>query len=113
MIFAGVQTVLYLLFYAVIFLLSVWALIDAARRPASAFTSAGKQTKQRWLLILGAATAVAFIAVPYPLGIGQLSFLALGSAAAAVIYLVSVRPAVEPYSRRRRGGGSGPSRGGW
>ncbi|HEY0186328.1 MAG TPA: DUF2516 family protein [Cellulomonas sp.] len=106
------QTLIYLAFYLVIFALSVWALVDSLRRPATAFLSAGKQTKQRWTLILVAATAVSFVALPYPIGIGKLGFLALLSAVAAVVYLVDVKPAVAPYSGRR--GGGGPTRpGGW
>lgn len=101
------QALVYFLLYAVVFALSGYALIDAARRPASAFTSAGKRTKQFWVWLLVAATAVAFVALPWPLGGGYLSFLALGSAVAAGVYLADVRPAVRPYS-----GGSGGSRGG-
>jgi hypothetical protein len=93
-VIAAAQSLIYLAFYVAIFALSVWALVDMLRRPAQAFLSAGKQTKQRWTIILG--------------------FLALLAAVAAVVYLVDVRPAVGPYSGRRGGGsGSGPSRGGW
>lgn len=114
MIFASVQILLMLAFCLAILALAVWALIDALRRPASAFTSAGKQTKQRWTLILVVAVVVAFVAVPPPLGIALFPiFLALLSAVAAVVYLVDVRPAVTPYTPRR-GGGRGPSSsGGW
>ena len=112
------QALVYLGLYVVVFVLAVWALVDAATRPAGAFVSAGKRTKNFWLALTGAATAVAFVALPPPLGIGLLSFLALGSAVAAIVYLVDVRPAVGPYSGRRggRGGPGGrtpPSRGGW
>jgi hypothetical protein len=107
-----VQTLLYVAFYVVILLLSVWALVDLLRRPAAAFTAAGKRTKKFWGAILAAAAAVAFMALPYPIGFGYLSFLALGSAVAAIVYLVDVKPAIVPYSGRRgpRGPG-GPSRG--
>jgi hypothetical protein len=113
-VIAAAQSLIYLAFYVVIFALCVWALVDALRRPAQAFLSAGKQTKQRWMIILGVATAVSFVAIPFPIGIGRLGFLALLGAVAALVYLVDVRPAVGPYSGRRGGGsGSGPSRGGW
>ena len=112
-VFVSLQTLLFLLFYLAIFALAAWALVDALRRPASAFTAAGKQTKQRWTLILGVAAVVAFIAIPYPIGIGQLGFLALLSAVAAVVYLVDVKPAVAPYSRRPRGGRGPSAPGGW
>ncbi|GIG41055.1 DUF2516 family protein [Cellulomonas phragmiteti] len=106
------QVFLYFVFYAVIFVLSVWALVDCLRRPAAAFTTAGKRTRTFWTWVLVAATAVAFISIPPPFGVGLPfpAFLALGSAAAAIVYLVDVRPAVAPYSGRR---GGGPSRGGW
>lgn len=106
---AWAQTLVYLALYLAVFVLSVYALVDAARRPARAFAVAGKRTKQFWTVLLGVATAVAFVALPWPLGIGALSFLALGSAVAAGVYLADVRPAVKPYS----GGRSGGPYGGW
>lgn len=112
---ATAQAFVYLAVGLVAFGLSLWALIDAASRPASAFTSAGKRTKTFWLVLTGAATALTFVALP-PLGAGGLSFFTLGSAIVAGIYLADVRPAVQPYSGRRgrRGpGGTPPSRGGW
>ncbi|MBO3087988.1 DUF2516 family protein [Cellulomonas dongxiuzhuiae] len=111
-IIGSLQFVLFLVFYVTIFALSVWALVDCLRRPAAAFVSAGKRTRQFWTWVLVAATVVAFISIPPPLGIGLPfpSFLALVSAAAAIVYLVDVRPAVAPYTGRR---GGGPSRGGW
>jgi hypothetical protein len=115
-VIATLQLIIYCAFFVIIFGLAAWALIDAVRRPAQAYVSAGKRTKQFWGLVLGAATAVAFVAIPYPLGIGFLPFLALLSAVAAIVYLVDVRPAVTPYSGGRgprSGGGSGSSRGGW
>ncbi len=111
----SIQAFVYFLLYAVVFVLSVYALVDAARRPARAYASAGKRTKQFWVWVLVAATAVAFVALPWPVGFGFLSFLALGSAVAAGVYLADVRPAIRPYSGGSgRGGrpGGGPY-GGW
>ena len=105
MIFGNVQFILFSLFYFAVFVLCVWALIDAARRPAGAYVAAAKRTKQLWLIVLGVATAVSFIALP-PLG--ALRFLALLAAVAAVVYLVDVKPAISGYS-----GGGRSSRGGW
>jgi hypothetical protein len=111
-VIATLQSLIFLAFYLVIFVLTVWALIDMLRRPAAAFLSAGKQTKQRWTIILVVAVLVSFMAIPYPLGLGYLGFLALLAAVAAIVYLVDVKPAVAPYSGRR--GGRGPSApGGW
>lgn len=108
----AVQTLVYVGFYVVIFVLALWALVDLARRPAAAFVSAGKRTKKFWGILLGVAVLVAFVALP-PLR--QFTFLALGSAVAAVVYLVDVKPAISPYSGGRgpRGGGSSGPRGGW
>lgn len=105
------QVVIFLALYLLVFVLCVVAVIDLVRRPSTAFVSAGKRTKGFWGAILGAATAIAFVAIPYPLGIGQLQFLALGSAVAAIVYLVDVKPAVASYG----GGSRGPRRpgGGW
>lgn len=113
---ATAQVWLFLIFYLAIFVTAVWALVDCLRRPASAFPAAGKRTKNLWAIILVVAVVVAFIAVPFPggygLGGGIFGFLSLAAAVAAVVYLVDVRPALAPYSRRR--GPRGPrSPGGW
>ena len=113
------QVYVYLALYLTVFVFAAWALIDALSRPPGAFVSAGKRTKNFWLAITGAATAVAFVAIPPPLGFGAMSFLALGAAVAGIVYLVDVRPAVRPYSGRGgrggrgQGGGGTPPRGGW
>jgi len=104
------QVLIYLALFVAIFAMSVVALVDAARRPVQAFVNAGKRTKGFWTALLGAATAVAFVAIPAPLGIGALSFLALGSAVAALVYLYDVKPALGPSGRGPRAPRSG---GGW
>jgi hypothetical protein len=108
-VIVGIQLVVFLALYLVVFLMCLFAVIDAARRPPRAFADAGKRTKRFWVLVLLAALAVSFVAIPV-IGIGELRFLAVASAVAAGVYLADVRPAVERYS----GGGrpSGP-RGGW
>lgn len=65
--------------------LAVWALVDAALRPAAAFPAAGKLTKPAWLAILALGVALTFLAG------GLLTLLV---AVAAIVYLVDVRPAV-------------------
>ncbi len=112
MIFASLQSLVYLVLFVAIFGLSVWGLVDALIRKPQAFVSAGKRTKNFWVGVLGVSTAVSFVAVPPPLGIGALGFIALIAAVAAIVYLVDVRPAVQGPSGR--GGRRGPtSRGGW
>lgn len=108
---ASVQIVIFLALYVLVFVACVVAVVDLLRRPAGAFVAAGKRTKGFWGAILGVATAVAFVALPYPIGIGQLQFLALGSAVASIVYLVDVRPALGP--RSGRGPRTNPRGGGW
>ncbi len=108
MVLGSLQSLVLVAFYLAILVLCVWGLVDLLRRPAGAFVAAGKLTKGRWGAILGASTAVSFVALPWPLGIGALSFLALLAAVAAIVYLVDVRPALGPTGRRRP-----PARGGW
>ena len=115
-IFVGIvsaQQLLFLVLYVVIFLLCAWALVDCVARPTRAFPAAGKRTKTFWLAITAGATVVAFLSLP--LGVVPFpAFLAFVAAVGGIVYLVDVRPAVAPYSRRRGGrGGPGSSRGGW
>ena len=77
------------------------ALIDAAFRPAPAFTAAGKLTKPGWLVILAVGFAWLFFA-------GVLNFIGPIALVAIIVYLVDVRPAVRALGgRRKRGSGSG------
>lgn len=99
------QGFVYYLFWAVAivaFVVEVWAIIDAVRRPTGAYAAAGKLTKQKWLIILtvalliGLAGAVALLSI--------LSMLPIIAFIAAAVYLTDVRPAVRQY-----GGGSSSS----
>ena len=102
------QSWVFFLLYLGAFVAICVALLDLVRRPAEAFPRAGKRTKGFWGAILGVATAVGFVAIPWPIGIGQLGFLALAGLVAAIVYLVDVRPALGPAGRKRP-----PSTGGW
>ena len=76
----------------------VFVFIDAAIRPSSAYIAAGKLTKVAWLLILG-------ISAFYDLKWGGVTqILTIVGTAAAIIYMVDVRPALKPYSGGRGGG---------
>jgi hypothetical protein len=66
----------------------LFALVDAATRPAHAFAAAGKQTKQFWLVLLAAAVFASF-----------LGFLMLIGLVAALVYLADVRPAIKDVPR--------------
>ncbi len=109
-----VQVVLWWVFNLAILALAVWALADCLSRPARAFPQAGKRTHGFWLAVTGVGVLIAILALPTGWMPSFFQFLGLVAAVAAIVYLVDVRPAVAPYSRRRgRGGGSGGSRGGW
>lgn len=85
------------------FVVEAWAFIDAITRPAQAFTAAGKQTKQLWLIILGVAFVLGLYAAAYG---GATSILSVAAFVAAAIYLADVRPKVKEF--RRSGSSSGP-----
>jgi hypothetical protein len=76
-----------------IFVVKVWALVDAAIRPEAAYVASGKQTKTFWLVVLAVAVLSGF-----------LGFLSIIGLVAALVYIVDVRPRVRAY----RGGSSGP-----
>lgn len=117
MIIGSVQVLFFLVLALAAFALQLWAVVDAAIRPAAAFLRAGKRTKTFWLVVTAAAAALGFIAIPSPVGVGISGLFGLVGVAAVIatiVYLVDVRPAVRPYSRRRgpRGRSTG-DRGGW
>ena len=100
-------------FFAVLtiaaFLFEAWAFIDAVRRPASAFTAVGKQTKPIWLIILGVALLIGIGGVTQEIGLFN-SFLALPIVAfvAAAIYHVDVKPKIKGVRPGTRQGPYGP-----
>ncbi|WP_043501098.1 DUF2516 family protein [Georgenia sp. SUBG003] len=107
---ANVQVLLFLVLSLILLGIELWALLDAARRPAGAFTYAGKRTKRFWVLLTGAGALVGFIAIPPPLGLGIFGTFAMFVAVVpAGVYLADVRPEVRSYGGGRRG----PQGGGW
>ena len=86
------------------FVVEAWAFIDAITRPAQAFTAAGKQTKQIWLIILGVAFVLGLWAAAYG---GITGILSVAAFVAAAIYLADVRPKVKEF-RRGRSSSTGP-----
>ena len=109
--FASLQITIMVLLTLALFVVEVFALVDAARRPAGAFTSAGKRTKVFWSAILAAGALLGFVGLYPPLGIGMLGMAALFMVVPAAIYLTDVRPALGGH--RKGGGGPRPGRGGW
>jgi Protein of unknown function (DUF2516) len=101
---AGVQYYVLFLLMLAAFITQVFALIDALRHRPDAYIAAGKQTKQRWTIILGVATAIGFICLgPW---LFQLLFLNIFAFVAAAVYLVDVRPALRAVSGRGGSGGT-------
>ncbi len=114
--FAGLQLLVISVISYAAFAGGVWALIDAARRPNTAFVNAGKQSKTVWLVILAVATALLFISLPFPLGSGSgpLNIIGIAAAVAVIVYHVGVKPALGPHRRGPSGGGrSTRNTGGW
>ena len=79
--------------FLVLLAVKVFAFIDAATRPAEAFTAADKMTKPAWLLILGLAVACDLL-------LGSL-LLRLAGTVAAFVYVLDARPALASVTRRR------------
>ncbi|WP_433437114.1 DUF2516 family protein [Nonomuraea sp. CA-141351] len=112
----GVLNLLFLVLAAVIFGMSVYALVHALRVPTGAFVSAGKLQKNIWLLFLGLATlfsaagawsyltAFLFVGGQGFIGMSALGFFSILAVIAATIYIVDVKPAVKGMGR----GNSGP-----
>jgi hypothetical protein len=90
-----------------LFLLALFAFVDAAVHREDAYRAADKNTKPFWLIILGIAAVVMKL-------FSVLSFLPVIGLVAVIVYMVDVRPAVRAVSGRgggrggfrRRGGGS-------
>ncbi|WP_062381444.1 DUF2516 family protein [Demequina pelophila] len=110
--FGSLQAMVVLVISAAALAGAVWGVIDAARRPDTAFRNAGKLTKTIWLAILGVATLIAFISLPWPLGTGGGigGILGIVSVVAVIVYFVDVRPKIGGPTL---GGNSNRSSGGW
>lgn len=90
--------------------LSIAAFIHALVHKPETFVAADKRTKTFWLLITGGASVLAFLSLP-PGGFSGRLLITILPIIGAAVYLTDVRPALKTYSKRPRGGGSGPS--GW
>lgn len=75
-----------------IFVVQVWAFLDAVSRRSDAFVAADKMTKKAWLVILGVALA-AHMLIWTPI-----SLLNIIGTVAALVYLVDARPALRSLS---------------
>ena len=78
-----------------VFVAAMLALIDAARKPGTAYTDGGKKTKKFWLLVLGAGGLFALLGAVGMINI-MLNIIAIVPAA---IYWYDVRPAIHSAPR--------------
>ncbi|MDY6055185.1 DUF2516 family protein [Micrococcus sp.] len=88
---------LFLLLKVVALGLEVWAVADAALRPAEAFVRAGERTKTFWLLLTGGALAVGLLTTRLIAGFDMFSLAAL---CVAAVYLAGPRERMAPRTRR-------------
>ena len=107
----SVQTIVFVALAVAALVVEIVALVDALRRRPDAFVAAGKQTKQRWTIMLGIAAAIGFISFNGVI-ISPLNLLNIIAFVAAAVYLVDVRPALRQVTGRGGGKQSGPY-GGW
>lgn len=100
------------LLLVIAFAMEAWALVDSLTVPESAFSAASKQSKKLWtiILIVAAVVGAAYAVAPVALGASPiallLGILPVAAFIAAAVYLADVRPAVGPYKKKGRGGSS-------
>lgn len=94
----------------VMFAFKLFALIDAASRPAAAFPAADKQTKGFWLIVLGLAAAWdgRFVLIYQRFIFSPLSILPIVGIVAALVYVLDARPAVRAMGGGNNGRRQGP-----
>ncbi|WTU05177.1 DUF2516 family protein [Kitasatospora sp. NBC_00070] len=78
----------------------LFAFVDAVTRREDAFRAADKKTKTFWLAILGLALGLDLL-----FGAEVFSILTLAGLAAAIVYMVDVRPAIKQLTDGRGNGG--------
>ena len=80
-------SVIWRLIWLAVLGVQVYALVDAAVRPAAAYLAAGKLTKPAWVAILAVSLAVGQL-------LSLISTLGLVAIVATIVYFVDVRPAL-------------------
>jgi hypothetical protein len=89
------QSLLVIGIFFTLLAVKIFAFGDALARSAASYVSAGKLTKQAWLLILGLALGVDLITF------NPISLLSLIGTVAAFVYLADARPALKEYRGTR------------
>lgn len=101
---AQAQMIVMLVVSLAVFAMAVWAVVMALRFRPDAYSAAGKRSKTFWSLLTGVAALLAFVSIPYPLGIGRASFLLLTvSAVISGLFLGDVLPALRDVMGRAQG----------
>lgn len=111
--FANLQLFIVFAISLVVLVASVWGLIDSIRYSGPTYAAVGKN-KTMWVAIMVAATLIAFISLPPPLGRGGgvIGLLGIAAIGAVVFFFVDVRKKLQG-SQPPRSGPGGMQRGGW
>nr|NLD40597.1 DUF2516 family protein [Actinomycetales bacterium] len=80
-----------------LFVLEVYALVDAVSRPGKMYEAYGKKTKMFWLALLAVAAVIGLVAIPI-IQSGINIFLTVVAVLPAGVYLADVRPALRGRS---------------
>lgn len=71
--------------------IQVYALVDAAVRPAAAYEAANRWTKVGWVTVLALSLVIGQ-------ALSLFSFIGLAALVATIVYFVDVRPALQRLS---------------
>lgn len=94
------QQWIFLILSLLLFVVEVWALINAARFRGDAYVAAGKRTKTFWVILTALAVLLGFLSLPYPLGGGGTLIFLLAGIIIAGIFLADVLPALRSVMAR-------------
>ena len=101
---AAAQVWIFAVLDLALFAVEVWALVNARRFRADAYTAAGKRSKVFWGVLTGVSVLLGFLSLPYPIGSGGTSMLfMLGGIIIAGIFLADVLPALKRVMGRAAG----------
>jgi hypothetical protein len=84
----GVSSVFWRLVWLAVLGVQVYALVDAAVRPAAAYAAAKRWTKPGWVAVLAVSLVIGQ-------ALSFFSFFGLAALIATIVYFVDVRPALQ------------------
>ena len=90
-----IESQIYFAIWAVLLVVKLFALLDAALRPNQLFVAADKQTKLLWMAMLGVTLLLHVFD-----NRNQFGLLSLIGAVVALVYLADVRPVLRSMQRR-------------